>query len=74
MQDGNPIIEVIKEITSDQVLLYAEASGDFNPIHINKEFAEKSQFGRNIAHGMMVAATISESLSLTFGESWHQSG
>ena len=74
MQDGHPIIEVIKEITSDQVLLYAEASGDFNPIHVNKEFAEKSQFGRNIAHGMMVAATISESMSLTFGESWHYSG
>ena len=59
MENGDPIIEVIKEITSEQVLLYAEASGDFNPIHVNKEFAENSQFGRNIAHGMMIAATIS---------------
>ena len=74
MENGDPIIEVIKEITSEQVLLYAEASGDFNPIHVNKEFAENSQFGRNIAHGMMIAATISESMSLTFGESWHHSG
>ena len=44
MENGDPIIEVIKEITSEQVLLYAEASGDFNPIHVDKEFAENSQF------------------------------
>ena len=74
MKGGDSIAEVIKEITSEQILLYAEASGDFNPIHINTKFAEDSQFGRNIAHGMMIAASISESMSLTFGPSWHDSG
>ena len=74
MKEGDSIAEVIKEITSEQILLYAEASGDFNPIHINTKFAEDSQFGRNIAHGMMIAASISESMSLTFGPSWHDSG
>ena len=74
MKEGDPIAEVIKDITSEQILLYAEASGDFNPIHINTKFAEDSQFGRNIAHGMMIAASISESMSLTFGPSWHDSG
>ncbi|MQF68479.1 acyl dehydratase, partial [SAR202 cluster bacterium AD-802-K11_MRT_200m] len=34
MKEGDSIAEVIKEITSEQILLYAEASGDFNPIHI----------------------------------------
>ena len=74
MKEGDSITEVIKEITSEQILLYAEASGDFNPIHINTKFAEDSQFGRNIAHGMMIAASISESMSITFGPSWHDSG
>ena len=74
MKEWDSIAEVIKEITSVQILLYAEASGDFNPIHINTKFAEDSQFGRNIAHGMMIAASISESMSLTFGPSWHDSG
>ena len=74
MKEGDSIAEVIKEITSEQILLSAEASGDFNPIHINTKFAEDSQFGRNIAHGMMIAASISESMSLTFGPSWHDSG
>ena len=74
MKEGDSITEVVKEITSEQVLLYAKASGDFNPIHVDAKFAEGSQFGRNIAHGMMVAASISESMSLTFGASWHASG
>ena len=42
------------EITLDQMMLwmYAGASGDFNPIHVDKEFAEKVGLGGTIAHGL----------------------
>ena len=53
---------------------YAEASGDFNPIHVDRDFAETTQFGGTIAHGMMVAAMISEMMTAAFGERWASTG
>ena len=70
--DGLPAVE--KLITQEQIERYASASGDFNPIHIDHEFAATSQFGRTIAHGMLVTASISEMMTLAFGERWPQSG
>lgn len=37
----------------------AEVSGDINPIHLDKAYAEKSKFGRRIAHGLFCINTIS---------------
>ena len=38
---------------------FAELSGDFNPIHLDGEFAKDSRFNGKIAHGMLVASFIS---------------
>lgn len=48
-----------KTITEGDVYGFAGITGDFNPAHINKEYAEKSQFGERIAHGMLSAGLIS---------------
>lgn len=40
-------------VTRVQLSQYAGASGDFNPIHIDEKFAEKSPLGGVIAHGML---------------------
>ncbi|WP_017379064.1 MaoC/PaaZ C-terminal domain-containing protein [Paenisporosarcina sp. TG-14] len=46
--------ELIKSpITRVQLAQYAGASGDFNPIHIDEEFAGISPLGGVIAHGML---------------------
>tara|TARA_B100001013_G_scaffold155943_1_gene92871 strand:+ start:850 stop:1233 length:384 start_codon:yes stop_codon:yes gene_type:complete len=58
----------------DQIRMYADASGDYNPIHIDEEFGKNSQFGRNIGHGMMAAATISELMAESFGTAWYSTG
>ena len=42
-------------ITKEQLINYAHASGDKNPIHIDEEFAKNSSIGRVIAHGMISA-------------------
>lgn len=36
----------------DTIKRIADVSGDTNPIHIDKEYAERSIFGRRIAHGL----------------------
>ena len=42
-----------KTITETDVYLFAGISGDFNPMHMNEEFAKKTPFGTRIAHGAL---------------------
>ena len=48
-----------KTITEADVYLYAGVSGDFNPAHVDEEFAKKTYFKTRIAHGMLTASFIS---------------
>ena len=43
-------------VTDTHILLGARLIGDFNPLHVNREFAEQSRFGARILHGVMTAA------------------
>ena len=74
MREGEPLPTVDKEVTQEQIEAYAEASGDFNPIHVDHEFAAGSHFGGTVAHGMMVAAFVSEMMTEAFGTDWLRSG
>lgn len=49
-----------RTITEADVVNFAGVSGDYNPIHIDEEFAQTTLFGRRVAHGSLV-------LSLTAG-------
>lgn len=57
-----------KQITDEVVRAFAELSGDYNPIHLDDEFAAGTQFGRRIAHGMISGALISAVLGNEFRE------
>ena len=74
MKAGDSLHEVHRLIDQARIEQYAKASGDFNPIHIDQDFAAQSQFGGTIAHGMMVAATISEMMTSAFGRHWSDTG
>lgn len=51
-----------KTVTESDINLYAGISGDFNPAHIDAEYAKSSMFGQRIAHGMLSAGFISNVL------------
>ena len=57
-----------KQITDAVVRAFAELSGDYNPIHLDEEFAKTTQFKRRIAHGMISGALISAVLGYEFKE------
>ena len=74
MREGDTLGPVQREVTQSRIEKYASASGDLNPIHVDPEFAASSQFGGTIAHGMMVAASISEMMSAAFNRDWAERG
>jgi len=49
-----------------RIRLYAEITGDFNPLHIDADFAASTPFGRPIAHGTMILNLVWQSLAATF--------
>ena len=48
-----------KTLTEQDVFRFAEISGDFNPLHIDEEYAARSIFKHRIAHGILTAGIIS---------------
>src|SRR4030088_96509 len=46
-------------ITEHDIALFADISGDRNPIHLDAEYAERSLFGKRIAHGFLIGSLIS---------------
>ena len=48
-----------KTISEYDVYAFAGVTGDFNPVHVNAEFAKNSLFKQRIAHGMISAGLIS---------------
>ena len=57
-----------REVTDEVIRKFAEVSGDYNPIHLDEEFAKTTRFGKRIAHGMLSAAFISAVLGNEFKE------
>lgn len=53
-----------KTITETDVVLFAGISGDFNPIHMNEEFARQTPFKRRIAHGALPYSLIAPVLGM----------
>ncbi|MGC8612195.1 MAG: MaoC family dehydratase [Athalassotoga sp.] len=53
-------------VTDEMVKEFAKITGDNNPLHLDEEFAKKTQFGKRIAHGMLVASLISKVLGRDF--------
>ncbi|WP_050184271.1 MaoC family dehydratase [Domibacillus robiginosus] len=56
----NPIF---LKITEEDIRSYADASGDFNPIHTDPAYAQKAGLNGCIAHGMLVMALGSRAIS-----------
>jgi 3-hydroxybutyryl-CoA dehydratase len=56
--------EHTKTVTETDVVMYAGITGDFNPMHVDQTYAEKSRFGGRIAHGMLTAGFISAVLGM----------
>jgi acyl dehydratase len=48
-----------RTLTAEDIELFARATGDSNPLHMDSAFAEKSRFGARIAHGLWTGGLVS---------------
>lgn len=55
-----------RTVTEADVVSFAGLSGDYNPLHTDQTFAEKTPFGQRVAHGML-SVSISTGLGQTLG-------
>lgn len=62
--EGALLSKLEKEVVShNQVIRYAGASGDFNPIHNDPEFAKKQGLDGTIGHGMLVMGIVGQMIT-----------
>ena len=52
-----------KTITTDDIELFAQATEDHNPLHLDDAYAATTVFKRRVAHGMLTASVISAVLA-----------
>lgn len=64
VQVGDAIPKLVKSPVSHlQLVRYAGASGDFNPLHTDPKFGELVGIGGIIAHGMLIMGFVGQMLS-----------
>ncbi len=51
--------EFARTVTEADITAFATVSGDFNPVHVDEDYARTTPFKGRIAHGMLSAAFIS---------------
>lgn len=59
--------KTLPPITRTQLVKYAGASGDYNPIHTDEEFAKNSPLKGIIAHGMLSMGFITQYVEESIG-------
>ena len=60
---GESLPPLRRQVLQSTIDDYAKASGDFNPIHVDPDFAQSGPFGRTIAHGLMTLSFVAQMLN-----------
>ncbi|MDP6043156.1 MAG: MaoC family dehydratase [Dehalococcoidales bacterium] len=74
LKEGMDLPEIKKVVRQENINRYAEVSRDFNPIHIDADYARQTPLGGTVAHGMLILAYISQMMTAAFEESWVSDG
>ena len=74
IKKGCELPEFHKTLSQTEILEYAIASGDFNRIHIDGEYARRVDFKGTIAHGMLLLGFVESMHRRYFGDLWSSGG
>ena len=52
-EPGQKVVTAGRTVTEADVVGFAGLSGDFNQMHVDAEFSQKTAFGQRVAHGLL---------------------
>lgn len=58
------VARLTKQIRVEDIQAFAALSGDFNPLHLDADFARLTTFKRPVAHGMLLASLVSRMVGM----------
>jgi 3-oxoacyl-[acyl-carrier protein] reductase len=56
--------ELTHKVTAADVKAFASLTGDYNPVHVDPDFAKRTMFGKQVVHGMLTASFISTMIGM----------
>ena len=65
---GMELPTLTKKPTTTQLVMWAGASGDYNPLHFDKDFAQKLGFKTVLVHGRLKAAFLGQLMTDWIGD------
>jgi 3-hydroxybutyryl-CoA dehydratase len=71
---GEIITQIHKQMTQEIINKWADVVEDYNPLHVDPEYAKKTKFKSTIAHGPLLISYISEMMSNWLGIGWIEGG
>jgi 3-hydroxybutyryl-CoA dehydratase len=63
---GDTATSAARTVTETDIVNFAALSGDWNPIHVDAEYAKSGMFGERIAHGLL-GLSIASGLAIQLG-------
>jgi len=58
-EPGQKIITAGRTITEADVVNFAGLSGDYNQMHVDAAYSQKTPFGQRVAHGLLIVSVVS---------------
>lgn len=65
---GGELTTLVKQPTSRQLVMWAGASGDYNPIHYDKDFAQSRGLPGVVVHGQLASCFLGQMVTDWIGE------
>jgi acyl dehydratase len=65
---SDEITPLVKQPTTRQLVMWAGASGDYNPIHYDKDFAQSQRLPGVIVHGQLMGCFLGQLITDWIGE------
>ena len=58
------IVSFTEKITKSNLVSFANLSGDYNPLHMDENYAKNTKFKKRVCHGMLLASFFSKLIGM----------